>query len=741
MHTLTSLSYAQNQNGSIEGTIVESVTQQPLPGVNIIVRNSNLGAATSLTGNFIIENIPIGTHQIEASMIGYQSQIKAEIIVSTNRVTMVNFELNTGTLKFDEEIVVTAGYFVKDSEKPVSVKSLTPREIRSSAGSGEDIFRIIQSMPGVSGAGGKSANLAVRGGSPEENLTLLDNVEIYNPLHFARLGTSMGIISIVNPALLQSVDFLTGGFPAKYGNKMSSVFELQLKEGNRSKFNTDVNANLGGFGVLLDGPVPGNGTLVFSARRGFFEILTAVMDKPVAPNYWDIVGKATYAFGLRHKLSLVGFYYLDDIERTGTIDDAGSELGRKYDYTRRDDYGSAIGVNWRYLFSKQGYLLTTAAFTSNGWKSWIGSETDHNLNGENVKEDEVHLKSELTYKYNEILEIKSGIQFKTINSEHHTWSAADTTRTGFVFPADTVYYYPKMTYKTGIYFQTTFQPLPVLSLTTGLRYDYFEFTNESKVSPRLGLSYRITDRTTFNTAFGYYYQTPAAYQAALHPDNEELNSNRSIHYIVGFEHLLFHDTKISIEIYQKEMDNIFLNSDTSKVITNSASGFAQGIEFYLQKKMSKNLVGSFAYTYSVSKRTDEDQDSEYYFDFDRPHNITLVSGYKISDKWQLGVKFQCASGSSYTPIVASVQKYGKWYGVEGNKNSERYPDFHKLDIRIDRRFNFNNWTLSAYLDLWNAYNRANVISYIYNINENGMIMKESVEDFPLLPIAGINAQF
>ena len=211
MQTLLTSSYAQSQSGSIEGTVVERVTQRPLPGVNIVILKTTLGASTNLSGEFIIDNIPIGIYQVEASIIGYQSEIKTEIVVSTNRVIMVNFELNESALELDEEIVVTARYFVKDSDKPVSTKRLTPQEIRSSAGSAEDIFRIIQSMPGVSGAGGKSANLAVRGGSPDENRVLLDNIEIYSPLHFARLGTSMGIISIINPALLQNVDFITGG--------------------------------------------------------------------------------------------------------------------------------------------------------------------------------------------------------------------------------------------------------------------------------------------------------------------------------------------------------------------------------------------------------------------------------------------------------------------------------------------------------------------------------------------------
>ena len=157
--------------------------------------------------------------------------------------------------------------------------------------------------------------------------------------------------------------------------------------------------------------------------------------------------------------------------------------------------------------------------------------------------------------------------------------------------------------------------------------------------------------------------------------------------------------------------------------------------------MSDKLVGSFAYTYSISKRQDADSLAEYYFEFDRAHNFTLVGGYKISDKWQIGMKFQYSSGSPYTPIIDGVQRAGEWYLVEGEINSERYPDYHKLDIRIDRRFHFKNWTLTTYLDVWNAYYRDNVLAYRYEIDDNGIITKEATYDFPIFPILGFSAQF
>jgi len=728
----------QKKVGSIEGTVIDCDTYQPLPGVNVIIVNTTMGAATDLNGKFLIMNVPIGTYQVEASMIGYQPEVKAEIVVSTNRVTMVTFELNQTVLDV-EGIVVTADYFEKDKEKPVSAKTLTPQEISSLPGAVEDAFRVIACMPGVSSMSEKGANLIVRGGSRDENLTLLDNMEIYSPLHFSRPGGSMGGISVINTSLLNRVDFLTGGFPVQYGDKMSSVFEMQLKEGNRTGFNTDLNLNMAGFGIQLDGPIPGDGTMLFAARRGFFDLLMDLFNDPAMPRYWDVVGKAAYDIGVSHRLSLVGFYYMDYFEQPPDSTDE-TKLERIYTH-KNENYGSAIGLNWRYLFSKHGYMLTAAALTSNGWKSRFIDEDDAEPVGDDIREDELHLKSELIYKLSDAVELKSGFFGKAIDSDHHCWSNAETTHTGVIIPAYTVRYNPSVSYKAGSFLQATLRPFALLSINAGLRYDYFELTNESKFSPRLGLSYHLTDKTTLNAAYGYYYQTPATYRVALDPTNTALRSSRAVHYIAGIEQLLRPDTKISVEVYQKDLDNVFVDSDTSRVITNAGSGYARGIELYFQKKMSKNLVGSFAYTYSVSKRKDSELLPEYYSDYDQRHNLTLVSGYRLSDNWQIGLKFQYASGCPYTPVVDAVQIDEQWYCVDGEHNSARYPDYHKLDIRIDYDFHFSNWTLTTYLDVWNVYNRRNVFHYYYDVDDNGTIIREASLSFPMFPILGVSAQF
>jgi len=738
---LAALPATRQIKGSIEGRIIDRHTQQPLPGVNIVLVGTTFGAASDETGFFFMQQVPVGNYQLKASMIGYQAQRKPEIVVAAQRATTVNFELLPEVLHLNDEIVVTADYFTKDATKTVSTITLIPREICSSAGSAEDIFRILQAMPGVNAVGASSANLIVRGGSPDENRTLLENIEIYNPLHFARPGTSMGIISIINPSLLQSVEFLTGGFPVKYGDKMSSVFEMKLKDGNRSHFNSDYTVNMGGFGLLLDGPLPANGNLIFSARRGFFDYITQMMDRPVSPRYWDVVGKVTYPLGNAHQLSLVGFYYLDEFEKDGIIGNPVHNLGKKYYYINRHITGSALGLNWRYLFSRRGYVLTTVAWTRNGWKSWFGSKTNHDIDGDDIVEDESHLKSEITYQLTDGIELNGGLFWKAIDSNHYTWYGPDTTRSGFIFSADTLFYEPSTTYKMGGFLQTTIRPVKRLSVNAGLRSDYYEFTGEQKLSPRVGVNYRLTGKVHLNAAYGYYYQTPEVYLVALDPANVTLGSSRAIHSIAGIEYLLSDNTKLTVEVYQKDLENTLVTSDTSRQLTNNGSGYSRGIEFFVQKKMNRNFVGSLAYTYSQSKRRVSFALPEYDFEFDQPHNVILTAGYKFANNWRIGVKFQYASGMPYTPIIGTVQRNGLWSVVEGAPYSARYPSVHKLDIRVDRTFHFGMWTLTAYLDVWNVYNRDNVLFYNYEVDNNGALKREVSYDFPIMPIMGIRAQF
>jgi outer membrane receptor for ferrienterochelin and colicin len=728
------------KNGSIEGIVLDKSTKQPLFAANIIIPGISSGDATEYDGKFFIKNIPPGVYQLKASMIGYETQIKTQVNVSINQVTKIVFELNPVSIEIGR-VEVTASFFETDPEKTVSTKKLTPEEIKSSPGSGEDIFRIIHSLPGVTTGSLANSNVIVRGGAPDENLALLDNIEIYSPLHFGRLDASTGTISIINPDLLESVEFSSGGFPAEFGGKLSSLFELKIKEGNTSSFNTDLNLNMAGFGIYADGPLTDKSTLIFSARRGIFDLITKMMGKEVMPTFWDAAGKINYNLGNSNKISFVGFFYKDNVERDKYEQDSHNKVGREYEHLKFDVYGSAFGINWSYLFSNNGYSLTTASIISNGWNTLAGTNAVQNLNGEDLVEQEISIKNETFYKLNNFVEIKGGLFLKSINSDHYVWLDADTTNTGHIFKADTINYYPPVSFKYGGFFQFTFHPFNRLNFTAGLRYDYFDLSEEKIFSPRFSASCRLTDKIILNAAYSKLSQDPAAYQMELDEQNKNLKSAKADQFVLGVDNFLREDIKLGIEGYYKRLSNIFVDSDSSKIITNNGSGNITGVEVYLQKKMFDNLVGSFSYTYSVSRRKDNDYSPEYDFEYDRTHSFNLIASYKISESWQLGIKYTYCTGTPYTQVTGITLKNGNHYLIEGEKNSERLPAYHELDLRIDKKFFFDNWTLNIYLDIWNLYNQKNIIEYVNEIKSDGTIYRRPIYDYRIMPILGISAQF
>ena len=728
--------------GSVKGTVTDKYTRQPLFATDVMITGTGLGGITDRNGEFTISDVPDGTHQVTVSMMGYKLALVDDIEVRAGSVTTVRFGLYPRVLDIGLNVLVESNHFHKDSEKPTSFRTLTSQEIRYSPGSMEDVFRVLQSMPGVSPADMTNSNLIVRGGNPTENRTLFENIEIPRALHFGRPGGTIGGVSIVSPSLLKKVEFFTGGFPARYGDRVSSVFEMKLRDGSSTDYSTNLNFNMGGFSLSADGPMPGGGTMLFSVRRGVFDLLTSTMGVPALPSYWDAVGKVTYDLGSSNRLSLVGFYFPDDLELAADPENENRHGIWPGLDLKRSDHGRVLGLNWRCLLGERGYVLTTASHVSNSWTTSRGTDEEPGLIGDAIREEEFQLKSELNRKLSDRVSVRLGVFARQIHSEQNTWSVSDTTASGGFVPGYRVTHNPDPTYKTGSYLQATVRPFRRVSLTSGLRYDYYDFTGESKLSPRLGMALSLTERTTLNAAYGHYYQTAAPWQVASHPANTALRSSGSVHYVAGLEHLFSGNTQISVEAYHKELSDVFVHDNASRITTNNGSGHARGVELCIQRKMSRGLVGSMAYTYATSVRRDGKSLPEYYSEFDRTHNLTLVGSFTPSDKWRIGAKFLYATGSPYTPMVGSEQVDGEWHTVRGTKNSARYPDYHMLDVRIDRSFQFANWKLMAYLDLWNIYARQNVMLYTYSVDENGTVKRTTPDEVPrMIPILGLEARF
>ncbi|MCK4307229.1 TonB-dependent receptor [candidate division WOR-3 bacterium] len=721
--------YAGQEVGNISGTVVDRTTKQPLPGVNVCILGTTMGAATDTNGKYLIEKVPMREYSIEASMIGYKPVVQTRIYPVPNRTITLNFKLSQTPIEL-KGVTVTPEYFSKEKDAVTSSHEASSYEIRMNP-EGYSVQRILASLPGIGTVEDWSAQLIVRGGAPDENLCLVDNVEIGSPTHFGWFGGEGGNISIINTWLVRDICFSTGGFPAKYGDKLSSFMDISLREGNKNKFEANFDFNMSRAGVDFSGPISNKGSYLFSYGRSYLELLDKVSDiGNVLPKYDEFQGKIAYNISPINKLSLMGIKTIDNMR----VPKSEMGSGAKSDMLWNGGE-NIIGFNWQSLFSKSGYSLFTLSGTSH--KLDFGCEGSF---GVNSTLSTLAAKESITYRFSPAVEFEAGGEYKYINLDWGSFSVAETTSTGIPFPGDTTDT-SGTSYKVGSYTQFSFSFIPRLLIKPGVRYDYFESNDENIVSPRVGLSYALSNIASLNLSYGEFYQFPQCDQLL-----SNLSSKHATHYVIGIEHLLTPSTKVSVEGYRKNLNNLIVRvSDSTRELDNSGEGYAQGIEFLLQKKLKEKFWGSMSYSYSVSKRKDrwgeqDYADGWYYSDWDQPNIFTIIGGYKLSDKLDFSIKWRYASGKSYTPLVDKKQDpiTGTWYRVDGDMNSARYPSYHRLDFQIAQYHTFRGWGIITYFNLQNIYNRKNILAYTWN---DDYTERKGIYQFLFMPVGGITIEF
>lgn len=745
-------SFSQSSlTGSLYGIVIDHQSQRPLIGISVKILDTKFGASTDADGKFTINNIPIGTYRVQFSGVGFKSVIRTDVIISTGHAAPINIEMDEQVL-LTEGITIEADYFQKPVEDVNSVHTFNFEEIRRAAGAAEDVSRLVQSMPGVSASTDARNDLIVRGGSPTENLTLLDNIEVPNANHFGTQGATGGPIGMINVDFIDEVNFYAGGFSAKYGDKLSSVLDIKLREGNSQAFQGDINLSSGGFGGVFEGPIGNDATWMFSARKSYLDLLVGPIGLGAVPNYSDLQTKVQWRFDHSNTLSFLGLAGIDDIVMKSG-DENKQEPRTLFTNSRDFQHQYTFGLKWKSLWSDKGFSEVVISHSATNYVVDV-KDTVATLIFKNTSyEAETQLKAEAFYQLTSRWGILGGISFKPIKYEHTVYVHADSTALGNPLPI-LDYHRNESTSKEAAYFQTTYQLTTKLTFTLGGRYDHFAITNASNLSPRAGVTFSISPVTHFNLSYGQFYQTPAYLWVSGDPSNMSLKNIRADHYIVGVEHYPWSDTKISVEAYDKEYSNypvsvyiptfIFINGGAAygSFITgpavNAGKGYVRGVDVFLQKKMSNNFYGLISYSYSKS----EFKALEGGWrpgDFDYRHVFTISGGVKLSDEWEISAKWRYADGRPYTPFNEAASKLGH-HGVADvqNLNALRSPPYHRLDVRVDYRLHFTGWSIVSYIDLQNLYNRINVYSYYWDEVEN---KQAQVNQWAFFPIGGFSIEF
>ena len=488
--------------GTIKGKITDAETKTPLIGANVFIIGTQMGAFTDLEGNFTILDVSVGSYTLKFTYIGYKTVSKTDIIVKSKRTTFVEAELKMTAIE-SEEIIVTAGYFSSTQDQPTSATNISSEEIRRAPGSAGDVSRIISGLPTIAKVNDQTNSLIVRGGSPVENAFFIDNIEIPNINHYPTQGSSGGPIGLLNVDFIKDVDFYTGGFSAAYGDKLSSIMDLTFREGNRDEWDGQLDFNFAGFGVIGEGPISkGRGSWLFSARRSFLDLLVDAIGTGVAPRYSDYQGKLVYDINPNNKITVLGILGIDYIDMTKEQ----AEDDRNIVYFDTDAIESSSGMNWRSLWSKNGYSNTSISYISTKYKVNISeTRTDQELMKNNSLEQAFQLRNASYYRLDESNRIEFGIEAKYIINEYDNFFGEYTDVLGNTTPE--FYVDDKITaQKFGSCASYIWKPFDKLTTTLGVRFDYFSYNKESHISPRFSLSYRINKSTSINGSTGIFFQ-------------------------------------------------------------------------------------------------------------------------------------------------------------------------------------------------------------------------------------------
>ena len=787
------------QTGRLAGKITDKLTQKPVENVSIAIDGEIMGICNE-KGNYVITDIRIGSHQIDYSRIGFETRTKLNFIIKPNQTVISNVEMKFQPISMEGLKVRHEVYFRETPNAPVSSKTLDIEELKSQPSGSYDLQRSIQAIPAIVSGSDAENEIIVRGGNYGENLFVIDNIEIQNPNHFASPVSGGGPISMLTPEFVKEIDFYAGAFPARYGDRASSVLNITTRDGNENRFEAKFDLGMAGYGGNVEGPMFNkNGNFIISYHRSFMSLISESIGLTAVPNYHSIFAKQVYNFSPRLKLTfnqIWGSDWIDIVHDEETASGYGvGEAGEVDIYAKSGQY--TVGATLKSIYNKSYSLLT--AYRSYLW--W-----DEKLYDAGTKEEENKTWSQDTNEAHNKLKYSHFFpNTKLGNLETGLYLNHDKAFTEKFMRPDTVYIYDTtleeiviidtmqtpdgnpLIYTIGDNNRVDSDISPVkyggylqwedylgrFTFNAGVRYDYLDYIAKSSIAPRFGVKYALTETSNLSCGAGRQYQNPNYYTLTLDEVNQHLKPKYTDQVILGIDKLLTKDIKISVETYYKKYYDVpiniaFATSDTldySKEQVNIGKGYAKGLEFFLQKKVKDNYWGTLSYAYSVANAfdpRDPDGEKEYSWDFDYQHVFTGILGYKIefmkydwydthrnwmkyvgflgiipSDETEISIKYRYLGGKPYTELTYRPE-LRRWLLSENVEiNSHRLEAYQRFDLHVSHRWFENKFSIISYLEIDNIFNTKNIWSY--NHLDDGTT--EKVYQWGRMIVGGVMVEF
>ena len=745
-------SFSQSITQTVKGTVLEKGTGTPAVGANVVLLNSQplIGAMVDFDGNFILENVPVGRQSFQVSMLGYETILISNILVSSGKQVVLNIELQEEATQLDEIVLAPR----RQKEKPinglatVSSRQFSVEENQRFAGGLDDPARLVSSFSGVASPSTKSNGISIRGNAPSGLLWRIEGVEIPSPNHFADLDIAgAGALTALSSNVLGNSDFYTGAFPAEYGNAISGVFDINLRSGNSTEREYSIQAGILGLDFASEGPFSKNSeaTYLFNYRYSTLALIGSFLpDDAGILKYQDLSYKIKLPTEKSGTFSLWGLGAYDSIdaeavpieERVSEDDGWESKLSQ---------YVFASGLNHKIRVNDISNLNSTLSVSGNGMSfkekyvddsnalTFLPSDTKKNLY-------KVTLQSHINSYFNEKHYNRTGFYVNYLGYDLDVNSASDEQNT----PPINIVKEKGNSMLYQLFSQSKFQLSNKLQLNTGFHMQYFNLNKDVSIEPRLSLKYEINEKHNLALAYGLHSRTESLPIYFVNDNgnqpNKDLKLMKSNHFVLSYNAMLTDNLKLSIEPYYQYLTNVPVEKDGFKTTLNiqnnlyfeetlvsTGTGRNFGIDLSLEQYLNKGFYYLFSASVFDSKYTGNDG-----IERNTRLNKNYVFNALVGKEWQVGksknnllsanIRLNYLGGNRLVAIdeQESIAMQEVVYGeTNGNLSfSEKLPDTPITSFTVSFRKNKPKHSSVWSLQVINSSQTEEFDNHYFNLNTN-----------------------
>ncbi|MCK9425149.1 MAG: TonB-dependent receptor [Ignavibacteriaceae bacterium] len=684
----------------IEGNVFDE-DKKPLPMVMVFLSNSGDGVMSDEQGKFSFLTKLKDKIILNANLIGYEKFSKELDLQDQKKITL-DIELKESALKMKES-VVSASSFGSEKGKGLVLSRI---DVLTTPGGAADLFQSLKTMPGITQVS-ESAELYVRGGDPIETITMIDQALIYHP--FSYESTYGSLFSNLKNEFIKGMYFSSGGFSAKFGNVLSGVLDIETK-GVPALMHSSLGISLANTNFSTELPI-------IEDKLGFNFNFDQSFTKPIfwlngglekftaAPTSKNITGSVNYAYSKTGKLKLFGIY-ARDIQGVSV---EGTEYQGTFDGNTQSKFINLQHSN--VLFSK--LVMKNSFSVSNYSNQWKLGVLDL------LKTDKVYsFRNDFEYFFNSRSRLLSGIELENRKLNY----LGQIPNSDYNIRPDA----QKKVLDANIFGSRIGGYLELESANTfginnfasaiGIRYDRIPSLNLDWINPRLNFSYKLNEHSTLKTALGIFNQLPDPRLFSSVDGNPNLKSMKAVHYVLSYDYLFDEDNSFRIELYHKDYKNLPLETSLLNY-DNNGKGFANGVDVILKSTLTNGWSGWISYGFISTKRKWMDFEELTSSSFDITHNFSLIAKYFIAVNWQVGINLKYATGRPYTPVIGSDYRLSEnvYEPVYGVKNSSRFQDYKRLDLRLTYFTTlFDSFSSVFYLEGLNILDLKNIFGYYYS---------------------------